>query len=294
MTPQVDQTFALREAFEGVMDIALREDLGDGDVDADITTISVVPETLWGSASVNAKEAGVICGLQSIEATFRQLDGRVTWKFMVEDGDEVGPKTPVATIEGPVRPILVGERSFLNVVAHLSGIATHVRRFTRAAPDVLFTDTRKTLPGLRSLQKYAVRIGGASNHRFALWDGVLIKDTHIVAAGSVGEAVRRTVRATSLPVQAECTSLAEVDDALDAGAHAILLDNVGPEELAALTSHIKGRADHVLVEASGGVTMSNAAEIGATGVDRVSVGAFTHSSPALDLSLRLDRTWEVA
>jgi nicotinate-nucleotide pyrophosphorylase (carboxylating) len=146
---------------------------------------------------------------------------------------------------------------------------------------------------LRSLQKYAVRIGGASNHRFALWDGVLIKDTHIVAAGSVGEAVRRTVGRTSLPVQAECTSLAEVDDALDAGAHAILLDNVAAAHLAELTAHIKARADHVLVEASGGVTIDNVAEIGASGVDRISIGAFTHSSPALDLSLRLEKTWEV-
>lgn len=293
MTPQVDEQHLLREAFEGVMAIALREDLGeDGMLEADITTASVVPANLWGTAILTVKEAGVVCGLMALETTFRQLGDRVMVTLAHSDGDEVQAKAAVATIEGPVRPILVGERSALNVIGHLSGIATQVRRFAQAAPGVVLTDTRKTLPGLRALQKYAVRIGGVSNHRFALWDGVLIKDTHIVAARGVGEAVRRAVTGTSLPVQAECTSLSEVDGALDAGAHAILLDNVGPEQLADLTAHIKSRGDHVLVEASGGVTIDNVAEIGRSGVDRISVGAFTHSSPALDVSLRLDRIWE--
>jgi nicotinate-nucleotide pyrophosphorylase (carboxylating) len=194
----------------------------------------------------------------------------------------------IATVSGPVQAILVGERTALNVIGHLSGIASNVRAFLGAAPGAMLVDTRKTLPGLRLLQKYAVRTGGGSNHRFALWDGVLIKDTHIVAAGGVGEAVRRARAATVMPVQAECQTLAEVDEALDAGANAILLDNRTPDELRELTAHIKSRSPEVLVEASGGVDLATVGAIADTGVDRISIGAFTHSSPALDVSLELE------
>jgi nicotinate-nucleotide pyrophosphorylase (carboxylating) len=153
---------------------------------------------------------------------------------------------------------------------------------------VELTDTRKTLPGLRSLQKYAVRVGGGSNHRYALWDGILIKDNHIVAAGSVGEAVRRARASTAFPVQVECSSLDDVNEALEAGAAAILLDNRTPEELGPLVEHIRTKRPHVLIEASGGVTLDNVAAVAASEVDRVSVGAFTHSAPALDLSMKLE------
>jgi nicotinate-nucleotide pyrophosphorylase (carboxylating) len=163
-----------------------------------------------------------------------------------------------------------------------------VRTFLRAAPEASLVDTRKTLPGLRELQKYAVRCGGGSNHRFALWDGVLIKDTHIVAAGSVGEAVRRARARTDLPVQAECQSRAEVDDALEAGAHALLLDNRTPAVLTELVAYVRARSPDVMIEASGGVNLGTVAAIAASGVDRISVGAFTHSSPALDVSLELE------
>lgn len=281
-------------AFDRVLSVALVEDLGrGGEVDADVTTRTTVAENLFGTATLVAKQEGVVCGLRALAATYRHLDDRVEVSPAHGDGDAVVEGAALASVTGPVRPILVGERTALNLVGHLSGIATLVRTFARAAPDAILVDTRKTLPGLRVLQKYAVRTGGASNHRFALWDGVLIKDTHVVAAGGVGEAVRRARAGTNLPVQAECTSLAEVEEALDAGAHALLLDNQGAEQLAEQVAFVRQRTgkEHVLIEASGGVTLDNVAAVAATGVDRISIGAFTHSAPALDVSMRLVETW---
>jgi nicotinate-nucleotide pyrophosphorylase (carboxylating) len=277
----------VHQAFQDAMATALAEDLGTIDVDADVTTKTTVPPSLHGEATVYAKQDGVACGLEALVAVYRLLDERVDVLLSAKDGDKVGAGDVLAKVAGPVQAIVVGERSALNLIGHLSGIATNVRTYLEAAPGAMLVDTRKTLPGLRLLQKYAVRTGGGSNHRFALWDGVLIKDTHIVAAGSVGEAVRRARTQSTMPVQAECQTLGEVDEALDAGAHAILLDNRTPDELRALTQHIKSRAEHVLVEASGGVNLETVGEIAATGVDRISVGAFTHSSPALDVSLEL-------
>lgn len=283
----------LDAAFERVLEVALIEDLGEGDLAADVTTTTTVPENVWGTAVLSAKQEGVACGLAALGVTYRQLDDRVDVSLAHRDGDEVTPGEQLASVTGPVRPILVGERTALNLIGHLSGIATLVRTFARKAHTTTLVDTRKTLPGLRLLQKYAVRTGGASNHRFALWDGVLIKDTHVVAAGGVGEAVRRARAGTNLPVQAECTSRAEVEEALDAGAHALLLDNLGAETLADLVAFVRSRQgkEHVLIEASGGVTVENVAEVASTGVDRISVGAFTHSAPALDVSMRLVETW---
>jgi nicotinate-nucleotide pyrophosphorylase (carboxylating) len=286
LTREAQQLYA---AFEAAVAAALKEDLGDLDVDADVTTGSVVPEGLEGSAAVRAKGAGILCGVEALRLTYDQLSPDVAVSLARKDGDDVGPGDEIAAVEGPVAPILVGERTALNLIAHLSGIATTVREYVRRAGGVVLTDTRKTLPGLRTLQKYAVRTGGGSNHRFALWDGVLVKDNHIVAAGGVGEAVRRARAATSMPVQVECTTRAEVDEALEAGAHALLLDNLGPGDLAELVRHVRARAEHVLIEASGGVTIDNVAEFARTGVDRISVGAFTHSAPALDVSMRLER-----
>ena len=285
-----DKTRELLAAYDRVLAVALLEDLGEIiTIDADVTTTTTVPDDLWGTAHLVAKQDGVLCGLDALHAAFAQLDDRVSVSAKARDGDDVAPGDLLATVDGPVRPILVGERSALNVIGHLSGIATFVRAFARAAPAASLVDTRKTLPGLRLLQKYAVRVGGGSNHRFSLWDGVLIKDTHIVAAGGVGEAVRRARAETSLPVQAECTSIGEIDEALDAGAHALLLDNQGADALAEQVAHIRSRSDkdHVMIEASGGVTLDNVADVAASGVDRISVGAFTHSAPALDVSMRL-------
>lgn len=286
-----DQSHEVYAALEAAVAAALAEDLGKLDIEADVTTRAAVPEGLWGSAAVYAKQAGVICGIDALRATYAQLEPNVAVSLALKDGDEAGAGEAIASVEGPAAPILVGERTALNLIGHLSGIATSVRAFVSKAPRVTLTDTRKTLPGLRLLQKYAVRVGGGSNHRFALWDGVLIKDNHIVAAGGVGPAVERVRASTALPVQAECTSIEEVDEALDAGAVAILLDNRTPSELEALVRHIRSRADHVMIEASGGVTLANVHEVAATGVDRISVGAFTHSAAALDLSMKLERTW---
>lgn len=283
------ESHQLYAAFEAAVAAALAEDLGEVGIDADVTTKAVVPDDLRASARVFAKQPGVMCGTDALRLTYAQLDPDVTVSLECKDGDEVVSGEPIATVEGPAVAILVGERSALNLIGHLSGIATSVRAFVRKAPGTTLTDTRKTLPGLRLLQKYAVRIGGGENHRFALWDGVLVKDNHIVAAGGIGEAVKRAKASTAMPVQAECTSKEEVDEALDARAVALLLDNFAPDELAAVVRHIRERAEHVMIEASGGVTLENVAEVAKSGVDRISVGAFTHSAPALDVSMKLER-----
>jgi nicotinate-nucleotide pyrophosphorylase (carboxylating) len=290
----VDASMELREAFANAIAAALEEDLGTDalDLDADVTTHAVVPVNQWGRATVYAKQDGVVCGLAALKFTYGSLDRRVDVKQHHKDGDAVAPGDVVAEVRGPVRAVLVGERTALNIASHLSGIATMVREFVRAAPGVELSDTRKTLPGLRRLQKYAVRVGGGANHRYALWDGVLVKDNHIVAAGGVGEAVRRARASSALPVQAECTSLEEVDEALDAGAVAFLLDNQSSGDLAKLVTRIREQRDFAMIEASGGVTLANVAEVAASGVDRISVGAFTHSAQALDLSMKLEEVWE--
>jgi nicotinate-nucleotide pyrophosphorylase (carboxylating) len=289
----VDKSIQLRQALGGIVAAAIEEDLGSGlTIDADVTTLTTVSPTTWGSATLYAKQDGVICGLDALKETYTQLDDRVSVQLQMKDGDPVTSGDVVATLEGPARAILVGERTAVNIVSHLSGIATMVREYVRAAPGVELTDTRKTLPGLRLLQKYAVRVGGGANHRYALWDGILIKDNHVVAAGGVAEAVRRARAESTFPVQVECTSMVEVDEAIRAGAVAFLLDNRTPDELRALVSHIREQRDFALIEASGGITLENVAEVAATGVDRISVGAFTHSAKALDLSLKLEKIKE--
>jgi len=287
----VDASMELRQAFLGAIVAALEEDLGtEGlDLDADITTRATVPPDVWGTANVYAKQDGVICGVAALKMTYAEIDKRVAVTTLVKDGDPVTAGEVVATVEGPARAILVGERTALNIVSHMSGIATMVREFVNAAPGIELSDTRKTLPGLRRLQKYAVRTGGGANHRYALWDGVLIKDNHIVAAGGVGEAVRRARADSAMPVQVECTSMEEVDEGLEAGAVAFLLDNQSPDDLRKLVARIREVRDFAMIEASGGVTRDNVAEVAATGVDRISIGAFTHSPRALDLSMKLEK-----
>lgn len=292
MTKSAATDSSLRSHFEFVAARALDEDLGGPDAEADVTTTTVVAERTWADAVITSKAAGVVCGLDALDVTFGWLDARVAVTQEREDGDAVVAGDVVARARGPARAILTGERSALNVVRHLSGIATLVRTFVQKAPGVQITETRKTTPGLRALEKYAVRAGGGSNHRFALYDGVLIKDNHIVAAGGVAEAVRRAKLSTTLPVEVECTSSYEVDEAIAAGAEEILLDNRDPDELERLVAHIRRRSSDVLIEASGNVTLDNIAAVAATGVDRISVGAFTHSAPALDLSLTFEKTWE--
>jgi nicotinate-nucleotide pyrophosphorylase (carboxylating) len=294
--PAATQTGAVpdklvRANLEQAAAAALDEDLGGAGPEADVTTTTTVDAARWGEAEVRAKAPGVICGLGALRATFGRLDPRVVVRPRVRDGDEVEPGAVLAAVRGPVRPILVGERTALNLLGHLSGIATLVRAYVVRAGGVTLVDTRKTLPGLRALEKYAVRTGGGTNHRAALWDGVLVKDNHIVAAGGVAEAVRRARAGTTMPVQVECASADDVTEAVNAGADALLLDNFAPGEMAPIVERVRAAGHDVLIEASGGVTLESVAEIAPTGVDRVSVGAFTHSAPALDVSLTLGHTW---
>jgi nicotinate-nucleotide pyrophosphorylase (carboxylating) len=262
---------------------ALQEDVGSGDV----TTAATVPADARARARVAQKAPGVIFGLQVAELVFAELDPRLSFKPQVAEGvwRESGE---VLELEGPARPILTGERTALNFLQRLSGVATLAGRCVRAVEGTgaQVLDTRKTTPGLRALEKAAVAAGGATNHRAGLYDAVLIKENHAALAGGVGEAVRRAAAAgTGLPIEVECRDLAEVDEALAAGAGRILLDNFTPDQLRQAVDRVGGRAQ---LEASGGVTLETIREIAETGVQFVSVGALTHSAPALDLSLTLE------
>jgi nicotinate-nucleotide pyrophosphorylase (carboxylating) len=261
---------------------ALAEDVGDGDV----TTAATVPEDTRARADITQKAPGVVFGLELAEAVFRDLDPDVEIERLTDEGVWREPG-PVLRIEGLARAILTGERTALNFLQRLSGVATMTARCVRAVEGtgVQILDTRKTTPGLRVLEKAAVAAGGGTNHRAGLYDAILIKENHAALAGGVGEAVRRArEHAPELPLEVECRTREEVDDALAAGAPRILLDNMSVAELRATAEHVAGRAE---LEASGGVTLELLREIAGTGVQFVSVGALTHSAPALDLSLIL-------
>ncbi|RDV84247.1 carboxylating nicotinate-nucleotide diphosphorylase [Ammonifex thiophilus] len=264
---------------------ALREDIGPGD----ITTELLVPLEKTGRGIILTKEEGVVAGLPVAARVFALLDPRVAFLPQVEEGARVGKGEVLARVEGPLRGILMGERVALNFLRHLSGIATRTRAVVELVQDypVRILDTRKTTPGLRSMEKYAVRVGGGSNHRFGLFDGILIKDNHIRAVGSVAEAVRRAREGApaTLKIEVETKSLAEVEEALAAGADIIMLDNMPVGEMRRAVELVKGRA---LLEASGGITEKNVREVAATGVNFISLGALTHSVKALDISLDLE------
>lgn len=273
---------AFGEAVERVVAAALAEDVGAGD----LTTEATVPEAAAGVGEILLREPGVVCGLAVAEAVFRALDPELRFEPLVEEGARGEGPGPVAVVEGSLRAILTGERTALNLLGRLSGIATLTRRYVDAVAGtgVAILDTRKTTPGLRLLEKYAVACGGGRNHRAGLDGGVLIKDNHLRAAGSLAEAVRRVRSAGDLEVEVECESLPQVAEALAAGADAILLDNMTLEELRAAVALAAGRAR---LEASGGVTLDNVRAIAETGVDEISVGALTHSARSLDVSLEL-------
>jgi nicotinate-nucleotide pyrophosphorylase (carboxylating) len=272
------------------LDEALRawllEDLGHGD----LTTTLLVPEGLEGEAVIVAKEEGVVAGLPVAGRVFALAEPRLAFTPLVAEGAFVGRGQEVARVAGPLRGILAGERLALNLLQRLSGIATLTRAYVEAlkGTKVQVLDTRKTTPGLRALEKYAVRVGGGRNHRFGLFDGVLIKENHIRAAGGIREAVRRA-RAGSphyLKVEVEVTSLAELEEALEAGADLILLDNF---PLEAIREAVRRAVGRVPLEASGNMTLERARGAAEAGVDYVSVGALTHSAKALDLSLLVTR-----
>jgi nicotinate-nucleotide pyrophosphorylase (carboxylating) len=269
-------------ALSDVVARALAEDLGDGDV----TTAATVPEDVRASALITQKAPGVVFGLDPAEEVFRALDPDIELERLVAEG-RWRDGGEVMRAVGSARAILTGERTALNFLQRLSGVATLTARCVAAVEGTgaRILDTRKTTPGLRMLEKAAVAAGGGTNHRIGLFDAVLIKENHAAIAGGVGDAVRRARAATpELPLEVECRTLAEVDEALAADAPMILLDNMTPDELRDAVAHVGGRAE---LEASGGVTLATLREIASTGVQFVSVGALTHSAPALDLSLIL-------
>ncbi|HEY5430509.1 MAG TPA: carboxylating nicotinate-nucleotide diphosphorylase [Solirubrobacteraceae bacterium] len=269
---------------------ALAEDLGDGD--GDVTTAATVPARTRARAVITQKAPGVIFGLDAAEATFRALDPAVTFTRAVHEG-VWRERGEVLVVEGQARALLSGERTALNFLQRLSGVATMAARAVQAIEGIRprpprILDTRKTTPGLRALEKAAVSAGGATNHRAGLYDAILIKENHAALGGGIGAAVRSArAHAPGLPVEVECRNLAEVDEALEAGGRGeirLLLDNMTPAQLREAVAHVGGRAQ---LEASGGVTLDTVRAVAETGVDFVSVGALTHSAPALDLSLLL-------
>jgi nicotinate-nucleotide pyrophosphorylase (carboxylating) len=267
---------------DAIIRLALAEDIGPGDV----TTLATVPAEAVGRAVFLAKAPGVVAGLPVAEAVFREVDPGARFTPLIEEGEYVLPGARLAVVEGPARALLTGERVALNFLQHLSGIATRTRRFVGlvAGTGARIVDTRKTVPGLRALAKYAVRVGGGANHRFALYDGVLIKDNHILAAGGIGAAVARAREAAPhlLRIEVEAEGLDQVREALEAGADLVLLDNMDLPTLREAVALCRGRAR---TEASGGVNEETARAIAETGVDLISIGALTHSVTALDISL---------
>jgi nicotinate-nucleotide pyrophosphorylase (carboxylating) len=272
-----------RAQIEPLVRAALAEDVGAGDV----TTRATVPTGTRARARITQKQPGVVFGLDAAELTFALLDPEARFTRLAAEGHwrEGGP---VAEIEGDAAALLTAERTALNLLQRLSGVATAAARYVRAieGTGARVLDTRKTTPGLRALEKAAVAAGGAMNHRFGLFDAILIKENHAAIAGGVGEAVRQArAAAPGVPLEVECRTVEEVDDALAAGAPRLLLDNMGPDELRAIVARVDGRAE---LEASGNVTLETIRAAAETGVEFISVGAITHSAPALDLSLILE------
>jgi nicotinate-nucleotide pyrophosphorylase (carboxylating) len=275
---------------DDVVDAALREDLGRELGGTDITTRFVVAADLMGEARVIAKKGGVLSGSDAAARVFEKVNPPCEYIALKPDGSRLQPGDEAARIVGSLASILTAERTALNFLQRLSGIATLTRQYVDALaayPAVTLLDTRKTTPGLRFLERAAVRAGGGHNHRDGLWDAILIKDNHVAAAGGVTEAIKRARRAR-MPVEVEVDTLEQLDEALGAGAEIILLDNMNSELMRRAVEMTAGRAR---LEASGGMTLEGAVEAAKAGVDRISVGALTHSAPALDLSLEVTKTW---
>lgn len=285
--PSVGPGFPLTQ--EELRDLVRRALEEDGAFN-DVTTAATIHSSRHARGRLVARESGVIAGVPLAVEAFRQLDPKVTLRIDAEDGAPVAPGTIVLFLSGHARALLSAERVALNFLQRLSGVASYTRRFVEAVRGTRarIYDTRKTTPGWRKLERYAVRAGGGTNHRFDLASAVLIKDNHLIAVeGDVGVAIDRARRlaAPGTPVEVECERRDQVEAALDAGADIILLDNMEPALMAECVALAKGRA---ITEASGGVTLHNARRIAETGVDRISVGALTHSPPALDLALDFD------
>lgn len=271
---------------------ALAEDIGEGDA----TTLAVVPAGVNIDAELRAREACVIAGMPVVEAVFHELDPAIELDVRVGEGERCGIGQVAAVASGPARAILTGERTALNLLQRLSGIATQTAQYAAACEGtkVRILDTRKTTPGLRALEKYAVAMGGGDNHRFGLYDRIMIKDNHRLIAGFSGDgAIRRAVGACreqypKLEIEVEADTLEEVEQALEAGADYVLLDNMSKEEMAAAHALRNRIAKQSMLEASGGITIERIAEIAKTGVDFISAGALTHSVRAIDIGLDID------
>ena len=280
-----EKSTALEEGMALHIRAALNEDIGDGDV----TTLSIVPADARGEGRLIAKASGVVAGLTVAQAAFQLVDENVHFEPLVAEGAQVKPGDLLARVSGPTRALLTGERTALNFLQRMSGIATLTRRFVDAVAGTgtVILDTRKTTPGLRAFDKWAVRLGGGQNHRFGLFDMALIKENHIVAAGGISAAVAR-VRAADTrgrPIEVEVTNLDELKEALALGVDRIMLDNMGLAEMREAVAITDGATP---LEASGGASLETAAAIAATGVDFISVGKPTHSFVSLDISFLLE------
>ncbi len=271
-------------SLDPLIDLAFEEDIGIGD----ITTEATVPPEQEGIGTLLAKSDGIVAGLPVAERVFAKLDTTLVFRTRVSDGDAVKAGTPIAEVQGSAKTILIGERTALNFLQRLSGIATLTAQFVAAVADydTKIVDTRKTAAGWRAVQKYAVRVGGGYNHRFGLYDGVLIKDNHIVAAGGVGNAAQRAreIVPHTAKIEVEIETVDQVDEALEAGADILLLDNMS---IGTMRSIVQEVGDLAVTEASGGITLKHVREVAATGVNLISVGALTHSAMPMDISLTL-------
>ncbi|HOP55137.1 MAG TPA: carboxylating nicotinate-nucleotide diphosphorylase [bacterium] len=268
--------------------MSLEEDIGIGDITTDLT----IDENLRGRARVRCKEKAILCGCEIVKEVFHTIDNSLVLKFLKYDGEEVSPKENVLFIEGKIRSILKGERVSLNFLSHLSGIATVTSNLVKRLPSsIKILDTRKTLPGLRFLEKYAVKVGGGKNHRFGLYDGILIKDNHSIAVGGVKNALELVKRNVPhyMKVEIETATLEDVKEALEGGADVILLDNMDVETIREAIKLIDGRAQ---IEVSGGINDNNIEQLVDLPVDFISVGAITHSAKSIDFSLTLEETFE--
>jgi nicotinate-nucleotide pyrophosphorylase (carboxylating) len=280
----VSMSSIYRSSIDKIISSALEEDLGSGD----ITTSAIIDPSAKGKARALAKEEIILAGTDVFSMVFSKLDPEIAVEFDYHDGDVVANGKDICIVKGPLRGILSGERTALNFLQHLSGIATLTRKFVEktARFNVRVVDTRKTTPSLRVLEKYAVTVGGGFNHRFGLFDGILIKDNHIAIDGSISEAVKK-VKAKiphTLRVEVEVDDIKDIEEAIRAGADAILLDNMSPKELREAVSIAEGR---VLLEASGGITLESVEEIAKTGINLVSIGSITHSARSVDIGLEI-------
>ncbi len=269
-----------------IVDLALEEDLGSGDV----TSLATIPADVTCTATLLAKEEGVVAGLPVVAEVCRRVDPTISVELVAADGDRITEiPTVLARLEGPARGILAAERTILNLLGRLCGVATATRRYVDAVAGTGagILDTRKTLPGHRLLEKYAVACGGGVNHRIGLYDAILIKDNHLDIAGGVTAAVQAARAAyPDLNLTVEVETDDQLRDAIDSGAQRIMLDNMSPERMRTAVALVAGRAE---VEASGGITLDNVREVAETGVDVISIGAITHSATWLDVSLEVHR-----